>query len=162
MTTKKRPMVLIVLDGWGYNDNPKYNAIATANCPVWDQLWRENPKTLVSGSGLDVGLPEGQMGNSEVGHMTLGAGRIVYQNYTRINKAISDNEFSSNPVYTRAIDKAIESGGKVHLLGLLSPGGVHSHEDHITAAIKMVAGRGCKDICPVSYTHLTLPTIYSV
>ena len=147
MTAKKRPMILIVLDGWGYSDNPRHNAGFTANSPVWDRLWQHNPKTLISGSGLDVGLPDGQMGNSEVGHMTLGAGRIVYQNFTRINKAISDDEFATNPAYVAAIDKAVAAGGKVHLLGLLSPGGVHSHEDHFVAAIKMVAERGCKDIC---------------
>ena len=140
-------MVLIVLDGWGHSDKPEHNAIAAANSPVWDQLWRENPKTLISGSGMDVGLPDGQMGNSEVGHMTLGAGRVVYQSFTRINKAIADSDFSKNPAYTAAIDKALAAGGKVHLLGLLSPGGVHSHQDHFVAAIRMIADRGCQDIC---------------
>ena len=147
MTTEKRPMVLIVLDGWGHSDNPRHNAIHTANSPVWDKLWRERPRTLISGSGLDVGLPEGQMGNSEVGHMTLGAGRVMYQSFTRINKAIADGEFATNPAFTNAIDRAMAAGGKVHLLGLLSPGGVHSHEQHIAAAIRMVAKRGCSDIC---------------
>jgi 2,3-bisphosphoglycerate-independent phosphoglycerate mutase len=147
MTDKKRPMVLIVLDGWGYSESRQFNAIFTAHSPVWDHLWQANPKTLISGSGLDVGLPEGQMGNSEVGHMTLGAGRIIYQSFTRINKAIQDGDFYTNPAYTQAIDKAIAAGGKVHLLGLLSPGGVHSHEQHFAAAINMVAGRGCQNIC---------------
>ena len=147
MTAKKRPQVLIVLDGWGHNDDPTHNAIHAANTPVWDALWANNPKTLISGSGMDVGLPEGQMGNSEVGHMTLGAGRIVYQNFTRINKAISDGDFFTNPVYTDAIDRAVAGGRRVHLLGLLSPGGVHSHQDHFVAAIRLAAGRGCRDIC---------------
>jgi 2,3-bisphosphoglycerate-independent phosphoglycerate mutase len=142
----KKPVVLIVLDGWGHSESPEHNAIYSANSPVWDQLWRTNPKTLVSGSGMDVGLPDGQMGNSEVGHMTLGAGRIVYQNFTRINKAIEDGDFFSNPAYTSAIDKAVANNGAVHLFGLLSPGGVHSHENHIAAAIKLAAQRGCSKI----------------
>src|SRR5690606_35591457 len=115
MTAKKRPMVLIVLDGWGYSEATEHNAIYAAKSPVWDRLWDENPKTLISGSGMDVGLPDGQMGNSEVGHMTLGAGRILYQNYTRINKAIADGDFYDNPVYTNAVDKAVTNGGTVHI-----------------------------------------------
>ena len=90
MTTEKSPLVLLILDGFGYSDDPKYNAIASANAPVWEKLWDNNPKTLIHTSGLAVGLPDGQMGNSEVGHMTLGAGRVVYQNFTRINKAIKE------------------------------------------------------------------------
>ncbi|MCK9505798.1 MAG: 2,3-bisphosphoglycerate-independent phosphoglycerate mutase [Porticoccaceae bacterium] len=147
MTAKKCPLVLIVLDGWGYSEATEHNAIHTAKSPVWDRLWAENPKTLISGSGMDVGLPEGQMGNSEVGHMTLGAGRILYQNYTRINKAIADGDFYDNSAYTSAVDKAMANGGTVHIFGLLSPGGVHSHEDHIAAAIRLAARRGCNNIC---------------
>lgn len=146
MTEKKRPTVLIVLDGWGYSESQHYNAIHAANAPVWNKLWANNPKTLVSGSGLDVGLPEGQMGNSEVGHMTLGAGRIIYQSFTRINKAIADGDFYTNPAYTHAVDSAVASGKAVHIFGLLSAGGVHSHELHLAAAIKLAAGRGCKNI----------------
>jgi len=146
MTAKKRPVVLIVLDGWGHNDSPSHNAIYAAQSPVWDKLWRENPKTLISGSGMDVGLPDGQMGNSEVGHMTLGAGRVVYQSFTRVNKAIADGEFFTNSAYTQAIDKAVAAGKNVHIFGLLSPGGVHSHEQHVAAAIRLVAGRGCRNI----------------
>ncbi len=119
----KQPTVLIILDGWGYREETRDNAIANADTPVWDRLWRDAPHTLVSGSGLDVGLPEGQMGNSEVGHMSLGAGRVIYQNITRI-------------------DKAIAAEGAVHLFGLLSPGGVHSHEDQIFAAARLAARRG--------------------
>lgn len=142
----KKPLLLLILDGWGHNDSPEHNAIAAANSPTWDRLWAEQPKTLISGSGLDVGLPEGQMGNSEVGHMTLGAGRIVWQSLTRIDKAIEDGSFKENPVYIEAIDKAVNAGKAVHIMGLLSPGGVHSHESHIHAAIRLAVSRGAKEI----------------
>ena len=152
MTTEKSPLVLLILDGFGYSDDPKYNAIASANAPVWEKLWGNNPKTLIHTSGLAVGLPDGQMGNSEVGHMTLGAGRVVYQNFTRINKAISDGDFYTNPVFCDAIDKAVASDKAVHILGLLSPGGVHSHEDHINAMLELAAQRGANKI----YIHASL------
>jgi 2,3-bisphosphoglycerate-independent phosphoglycerate mutase len=152
MTDVKKPLVLLVLDGFGYSDNPKHNAILTAKSPVWDQVWEQRPRTLIHTSGMAVGLPEGQMGNSEVGHMTLGAGRVVYQNYTRINKAITDGDFFTNPVYVEAIDKAVEAGKAVHIMGLLSPGGVHSHDDHIKAAMELAAQRGAKEI----YLHAFL------
>lgn len=142
----KKPLVLLILDGWGHNDSPEHNAIHAANSPVWDKLWATRPNTLISGSGLDVGLPEGQMGNSEVGHMTLGAGRIVWQSLTRIDKAIADGEFNNNPAYLDAIDKAVAGDKAVHIMGLLSPGGVHSHETHIQAAIRLAASRGAKNI----------------
>lgn len=144
--TAKKPLVLIVLDGWGYREAPQDNAIANANTPFWDELWATAPHMLVSGSGLDVGLPDGQMGNSEVGHMSLGAGRIIYQNITRIDQAIKDGSFFTNPAYVNAIDKAVAAGKAVHLLGLLSPGGVHSHESHIYAAAKLAQQRGAKKI----------------
>ncbi|MCB1614723.1 MAG: 2,3-bisphosphoglycerate-independent phosphoglycerate mutase [Pseudomonadales bacterium] len=152
MSEKKTPFVLLILDGWGYREGGEDNAIACANTPVWDRLWKQRPHTLISGSGMDVGLPQGQMGNSEVGHMTLGAGRVVYQNFTRMTKAISDGSFFSNPVYCAAIDKAIVNQRKVHILGLLSPGGVHSHEDHINAMIDMAVERGAKQV----YLHAFL------
>jgi 2,3-bisphosphoglycerate-independent phosphoglycerate mutase len=152
MSDAKKPVVLIILDGFGYSETKKYNAIAHAKTPVWTQLWQNNPRTLIDTSGMSVGLPEGQMGNSEVGHTTLGAGRVVYQNFTRINKAISDGDFFTNPVYVNAIDKAISNGKAVHVLGLLSSGGVHSHEDHILAMLKLAAGRGAKKL----YLHAML------
>lgn len=152
MSTEKSPLVLLILDGFGYSDDAKYNAVATAKAPVWEKLWNHNPKTLIHTSGLAVGLPEGQMGNSEVGHMTLGAGRVVYQNFTRINKAITDGDFFINPVYCDAIDKAVASDKAVHIMGLLSPGGVHSHEDHINAMVEMAAQRGASKI----YIHASL------
>lgn len=152
MSIEKSPLVLLILDGFGYSDDAKYNAVATAKAPVWEKLWNHNPKTLIHTSGLAVGLPEGQMGNSEVGHMTLGAGRVVYQNFTRINKAITDGDFFTNSVYCDAIDKAVASDKAVHIMGLLSPGGVHSHEDHINAMVEMAAQRGASKI----YIHASL------
>ncbi len=139
MSTPKKPLVLIIIDGFGHSDNPKHNAIANANAPNWQRLWQQQPHTLIHTSGMAVGLPEGQMGNSEVGHMTLGAGRVVYQNYTRINKAIADGSFNDNQVYLDAIKGAASQGKAVHILGLLSPGGVHSHEKHILAMIELAA-----------------------
>ena len=150
--TGKKPTVLIILDGWGYREDTRDNAIANADTPVWDRLWAEAPHTLVSGSGLDVGLPAGQMGNSEVGHMSLGAGRVIFQNITRIDQAIADGSFKQNPAYTSAIDKAIAANGAVHVFGLLSTGGVHSHEEHIFAAIRLAASRGAERV----YLHAFL------
>ncbi len=152
MTDSKKPTVLLVLDGFGYSENTEHNAIYTANTPVFDRLWAGTQKTLIHTSGLEVGLPEGQMGNSEVGHMTLGAGRVVYQNFTRINKAIEDGDFFENSVYASAIDKAVKADKAVHILGLLSSGGVHSHTDHILAMIDMAAQRGAKEV----YVHAML------
>lgn len=142
----KTPTVLIILDGWGHRTDPTDNAIHAANTPVWDQLWANAPHTLISGSGLDVGLPDGQMGNSEVGHICLGAGRIVYQAISRIDKSIADGDFNTNQAYCDAIDAAVGKDQTVHVMGLLSPGGVHSHEDHIAAMLKMAAERGAKKI----------------
>jgi 2,3-bisphosphoglycerate-independent phosphoglycerate mutase len=152
MTTEKSPLVLLILDGFGYSSDAKYNAVAGANAPVWEKLWANNPKTLIHTSGLEVGLPEGQMGNSEVGHMTLGAGRVVYQNFTRINKAIADGDFFTNPVFCDAIDKAIATDNAVHIMGLLSPGGVHSHENHINAMLELAVQRGAQKV----YIHASL------
>ncbi len=148
----KKPLVLLILDGWGHRDAPDDNAIYHANTPCWDKLWAEAPKTLISGSGLDVGLPDGQMGNSEVGHMSLGAGRVVYQNITRIDKAISDGDFFANETYAEAIDRAVAADKAVHIFGLASPGGVHSHENHLLAIIDMAAQRGAKQV----YVHAFL------
>jgi len=150
--SRKKPAVLIVLDGWGYREESRDNAIANAATPVWDRLWQNAPHTLISGSGLDVGLPEGQMGNSEVGHMCLGAGRIIYQNITRIDQAIADGSFDTNPAYTGAIDRAVAAGGAVHVFGLLSPGGVHSHENQLFAAIRLAVKRGAERV----YLHAFL------
>ena len=152
MSPRKSPKVLIIVDGFGYSANGNYNAISAANAPCWQNLWENNPKTLIGTSGMSVGLPDGQMGNSEVGHMTLGAGRVVYQNFTRINKAIADGDFFTNPVFCEAIDGAVKNDKAVHIIGLLSPGGVHSHEDHINAMLEMAVQRGAKKV----YIHASL------
>ncbi len=142
MTSTPKPLVLIILDGFGYSESPEYNAIHAANTPVYDRLQATQPHGLISGSGMDVGLPDGQMGNSEVGHMNLGAGRVVYQDFTRVTKAIRDGEFFTNPVLTGAVDAAAGAGKAVHILGLLSDGGVHSHQDHLVAMAELAAQRG--------------------
>jgi 2,3-bisphosphoglycerate-independent phosphoglycerate mutase len=148
----KTPTVLIILDGWGYREETEANAIVAARTPTWDKLWEQNPRTLISGSGEDVGLPGGQMGNSEVGHISLGTGRIIHQSISRIDQAISSGEFEQNPAYCEALDKAINKGRAVHLLGLLSPGGVHSHEQHFHAMVDMAIKRGADQI----YVHAFL------
>ncbi|WP_355660557.1 2,3-bisphosphoglycerate-independent phosphoglycerate mutase [Halomonas salifodinae] len=147
-----RPVALIILDGYGHNDDAQDNAIAAASTPVMDRLKRDYPHALIHTDGKFVGLPEGQMGNSEVGHMNLGAGRIVYQDFTRITKAIEDGELADNPVLTAPIDAAARDGKALHLLGLLSPGGVHSHEEHILAMAALAAERGVGRI----YVHAFL------
>jgi 2,3-bisphosphoglycerate-independent phosphoglycerate mutase len=142
----------MILDGFGYSESPDSNAIMAARTPVWDKLWASAPHTLVSGSGMDVGLPDGQMGNSEVGHMNLGAGRVVYQDFTRVTKSIQDGDFFENPVICGAVDKAVAAGRAVHVMGLLSPGGVHSHEEQLAAMVELAARRGAENI----YLHAFL------
>lgn len=142
----KQPIALVILDGYGYRQDNQSNAIANAKTPNIDALMANCPNTLISASGMDVGLPDGQMGNSEVGHTNIGAGRIVYQDLTRITKSVADGDFFTNPALTEAIDSAVSQGKAVHIMGLLSPGGVHSHEDHIAAAIKLAADRGAEHI----------------
>jgi 2,3-bisphosphoglycerate-independent phosphoglycerate mutase len=148
----KTPHILIVLDGWGHREDPDANAIALASTPIWDELWQKRPHCLISGSGLDVGLPPGQMGNSEVGHMNLGAGRVVDQDFTRIIKAISDGSFYTNPVLTNMASNLSASGKALHIFGLLSPGGVHSHEDHLAAAVDLAYQAGVSKV----YVHAFL------
>jgi len=145
-SVRKNPLVLVILDGWGNREMAPDNAIAHANTPVLDSLYNTVPHTLVDGSGLAVGLPDGQMGNSEVGHMNLGAGRIVYQDFTRVSKAIEDGDFFTNPVLTKGLDRCLNKNGTVHIMGLLSPGGVHSHEDHLIAMAQLAHQRGAKTI----------------
>ena len=149
---RKKPLALIILDGWGYRQETADNAIYHAATPTWDRLWREAPHTLIAASGRDVGLPPGQMGNSEVGHMCLGSGRVIFQNITRIDLAIEDGSFFDNPAYDEAVDRALAGNGAVHILGLLSPGGVHSHENHLLAMIDLAARRGCRRV----YLHAFL------
>jgi 2,3-bisphosphoglycerate-independent phosphoglycerate mutase len=152
MAQSVKPLVLLILDGWGYREDPTDNAIAQANTPVMDRLWRDYPHSLISGSGMDVGLPDGQMGNSEVGHVNLGSGRVVYQDFTRITKAIKDGDFFQNPVLTHAVQAAVSAKKAVHIMGLLSPGGVHSHEEHLVAMIELAAQQGAEHI----YLHAFL------
>ncbi|SHI01627.1 2,3-bisphosphoglycerate-independent phosphoglycerate mutase [Ferrimonas marina] len=152
MTVAKKPLALLILDGWGAREAAPDNAIAAANTPNLDRLFAQSASGLISGSGLDVGLPAGQMGNSEVGHINIGAGRVVYQELTRIGKAIDDGEFEHNPALVAAMDAAVGQSGAVHIMGLLSPGGVHSHEDHIEAMVRMAVKRGAKQV----YLHAFL------
>ena len=137
-----RPVLLLILDGWGYREETEHNAIAAADCPNWRLLWSKRPTSLIRTDGLAVGLPDGQMGNSEVGHMNLGAGRIVYQDLTRVDAALADGSFERNPVLCGAIDDVGES--TLHVIGLLSPGGVHSHESHIHALLRLAKARGVR------------------
>ena len=139
-----RPVILVVLDGWGIGNNPAVDATENANIPFYRTLLKEYPHTALDASGEAVGLPEGQMGNSEVGHLNLGAGRIVYQDYTRINKAIRNGELIKNPLLINAMGSA--SNSALHLLGLVSDGGVHSHINHLFALIDMALARGVKKI----------------
>lgn len=141
---QRKPVGLIILDGWGHRTETKHNAIAQANTPNWDNLIKNHPNTLIHTSGMQVGLPDGQMGNSEVGHMNLGAGRVVYQELTRIQKDIDEGRFFQNNALLKAIDTAVDRNKTVHIMGLLSDGGVHSHIDHIKAAIKMAHERGAQ------------------
>lgn len=152
MSSTKKPLVLTILDGYGHREEQQDNAILNAKTPVMDHLWQQQPHTLIAASGLDVGLPDGQMGNSEVGHVNLGAGRIVYQDLTRLDKEIQDGDFFTNPTLTAAVDKAVKAGKAVHIMGLLSAGGVHSHEDHILAMVELAAKRGATAI----YLHAFL------
>ena len=147
----KKPVVLIIRDGWGVNPGGKEtaekdgNAVLLAKTPYHEKLLSAYPKGFVSASGLDVGLPDGQMGNSEVGHLNLGAGRIVYQDLTRINQSIADGEILKNKVLKEAFSKAAD-GKTLHFIGLVSDGGVHSHQDHLIALCKMAKANGCKNV----------------
>src|SRR6516225_6554030 len=140
---RQRPVVLCVLDGWGHRRGPADdNAIMHAHTPNLDRLSHESPVAYLQASELDVGLPKGQMGNSEVGHMNLGAGRVVMQDLPRIDQAIAAGEIARNPEMTAFIAKLKASKGACHLLGLLSPGGVHAHQDHIVAVAKILDSAG--------------------
>ncbi len=139
MTATPRPVVLCILDGWGMRAEVKDNAIAQAATPTWDRLMATAPHGALETSGLSVGLPQGQMGNSEVGHTTIGAGRVVMQYLPRIDAAIKDGGFATNPVLRDLIDKTKAANGDLHIMGLLSPGGVHSHQDQMVAAARIAA-----------------------
>lgn len=149
---KKTPLVLMILDGWGYSEEIAHNAIAAAHTPQWDTWWKTCPRILLDASGLPVGLPDAQMGNSEVGHMHIGAGRIIQQDYTQINAACENGEFAKNPVFLDAINDLKQRNHALHILGLLSSGGVHSHEEHLFAFLKLCAEQQFSNV----YLHLFL------
>ncbi|MBQ9413834.1 MAG: 2,3-bisphosphoglycerate-independent phosphoglycerate mutase [Clostridia bacterium] len=147
----KKPVTLIIMDGFGINPEVKGNAIKAANTPRLDDFFANNPFTTIGASGMDVGLPDGQMGNSEVGHTNIGAGRVVYQELTRITKAIDDGDFFEMPALTAAMNNA-KSGHALHLMGLLSDGGVHSHNTHLYALLEMAKREGVENV----YVHAML------
>ena len=141
------PVVLAILDGWGYRREVDYNAIRNATTPVMDALWHAYPHTLIEASGGAVGLPDGQMGNSEVGHLTIGSGRIIRQELVRIGQAVRNGSIAANPALNDLADTLLAEGGTLHLIGLCSDGGVHSHVDHLGGLLHWAAGRGLTDVC---------------
>jgi 2,3-bisphosphoglycerate-independent phosphoglycerate mutase len=152
MPIAEKPILLLILDGFGCRVADADNAITRAAKPNFDRLWHDYPHTLIQASEAAVGLPAGQMGNSEVGHLNIGAGRVVYQEYTRIDRAIYNGHFSSNLALNEVIDKLDANGGALHIFGLLSDGGVHSHENHIHAMLDLALRRGLKKV----YVHAFL------
>ncbi len=150
MQSKKQTKILIILDGWGYSKTIKGNAIRQANTPVWDRLNKQFPRSLISTSGKNVGLPGKQMGNSEVGHLNLGAGRVVKQDFTRIQNDIENGDFFRNPTLKNWLEYANDNNKSVHIMGLLSNGGVHSHEGQIHSMLEMAHKFGCQKV----YLHL--------
>jgi 2,3-bisphosphoglycerate-independent phosphoglycerate mutase len=144
--TKIKPLMLMILDGWGHREDAPDNAISCAQTPRWDELLRSGSDTTIETSGQFVGLPAGQMGNSEVGHMNIGAGRIVFQDFTRIGNAVEDGSFDSNPALVNAINSSRKNASTLHIMGLLSPGGVHSHEDQFLAMVRLAAKQGAHAI----------------
>lgn len=149
---EKATLLLMILDGWGYNENNRYNAIAQAKTPQWDEWWEKCPHILLQASGDSVGLPDAQMGNSEVGHMHIGAGRVIQQDFTRINQSIKNGEFAKNPVFHKTIATLQDTGKSLHIMGLLSPGGVHSHEQHLFALLDLCIQQKFTSV----YLHLFL------
>ena len=147
----KKPLMLMIMDGFGFAP-AEGNAIKAANTPNLDKLFSENPLTQIGASGMNVGLPDGQMGNSEVGHTNIGAGRVVYQELTRITKSIQDGDFFENQAFLNAVNNALENGKALHLIGLLSDGGVHSHNTHLYALVELAKRHGLKDV----YIHALL------
>lgn len=148
----KKPVVLVIMDGFGINPNHKNNAVYSAKTPNLDKFVEMYPHTQIGASGMDVGLPDGQMGNSEVGHTNIGAGRVVYQELTRITKSITDGDFFENPVLLAAMDNCLEKGTALHLAGLLSDGGVHSHNTHLWGLLELAKKKGIKEV----YVHALL------
>src|SRR5574344_1466639 len=145
----KKPLALIIMDGWGDNPVKEFNAVEAAKTPVLDDLVSKYANTDIQASGIDVGLPDGQMGNSEVGHTNIGAGRIVYQSLTRIDKAIADGEFATNDALDHAFQQVLDNHSALHLFGLLSDGGVHSHINHLLALVDTAKSKGIE----IVYIH---------
>ena len=145
----KKLTMLMILDGFGINKKEEGNAVKLANTPIIDNLMKQNPTTTISASGLDVGLPDGQMGNSEVGHTNIGAGRIVYQDLAKITKEIQDGDFFSKTEFANAIENCKANGTKLHIMGLLSDGGVHSHNRHLYALLELAKRKDFEDV----YVH---------
>lgn len=148
----KQTLVLCIMDGFGKNDSDYGNAIKAANTPNLDKIIAQSPMTYIGASGLDVGLPDGQMGNSEVGHTNIGAGRVVYQELTRITKSIQDGDFFQNPAFLAAVDNCKKNGSALHLMGLMSDGGVHSHNTHLYALVQLAKDAGLEKV----YVHCFL------
>lgn len=148
----KKPVLLCIMDGFGKNPSDYGNAIVAANTPNLDKIMKENPMTYIGASGMDVGLPDGQMGNSEVGHTNIGAGRVVYQELTRITKSIADGDFFQNEALVGAIQNCLDNGTALHLMGLMSDGGVHSHNTHMLAIVKLAKQMGLDKV----YVHCFL------
>ncbi|MDB4908722.1 MAG: 2,3-bisphosphoglycerate-independent phosphoglycerate mutase [Gemmatimonadetes bacterium] len=146
MAESRRPVVLVVLDGWGYRKEREGNAIAMANVPTWDRLWARGSRTLLDASGIAVGLPEGQMGNSEVGHLNLGAGRVVMQDLVRISESVRDGSFFQNAAFVQAIARVKASGGTLHLVGLIGRGGVHAIDQHLFALLALAEKQGVERV----------------
>lgn len=143
---------LIVLDGWGYREDPVHNAIAQANTPFFDKVWKEYPHTLLDASGLAVGLPEGQMGNSEIGHTTIGAGTVIDTDLVRVAKSIKSGEFDRIPAFVKLFDHVKKNGSTLHVKGLLGNGGVHAHQDHLVAFVRAAKRAGISNIAIHAYT----------
>src|SRR5436190_20569332 len=139
---KRRPVMLVILDGWGWREDPADNAVRQAKTPTFDRLWASGPRGFLRTSAKDVGLPDGQMGNSEVGHLNIGAGRVVMQDLPRITEAIANGEIKKAPALIDLIRGLKQSRGTCHLIGLVSPGGVHSHQDHAAALAQILTDAG--------------------
>ncbi|KAF3984358.1 MAG: 2,3-bisphosphoglycerate-independent phosphoglycerate mutase [Methylococcales symbiont of Hymedesmia sp. n. MRB-2018] len=152
MSNRPKPVVLLILDGFGYSEQQQNNAIAMANTPCWDKMQKQYPMTLLDCAGGAVGLPQEQMGNSEVGHLHIGSGRLMRQELSKVTAAIADNSFFSNTVLCQAVDQAISKDKALHIMGLLSPGGVHSHQQQILAMVELAVKRGLKKV----YMHAFL------
>lgn len=152
MNPIKKPVALIILDGWGYREDKEHNAVAQAHTPFFDELWQTYNPTLLEASGLSVGLPEGQMGTSEVGHTTIGAGKVIDTDLVRISKSISNNEFSTNPAFTKLFAHVLQNNSTLHIQGLVSPGGVHSHSEHLYTFLKAAKEAGITKIAIHAFT----------